>query len=47
MPERGHGSFASSGKLRVRTLIQNASDFCVNVHNAALPNGAIRGQLSD
>jgi CHRD domain len=32
-------------KNLLKDILRSPQDYCVNVHNASFPNGAVRGQL--
>ena len=42
----GRTCLADLDKNLLKAIIRNPQDYYVNVHNAAFPNGAVRGQLA-
>ncbi|ANV89674.1 CHRD domain-containing protein [Picosynechococcus sp. PCC 8807] len=46
LTEGEEGKFPTGETGIVQRILENPSDFYINVHNPQFPNGAIRGQLS-
>jgi hypothetical protein len=42
----GPTCLADLDKNLLKAILRSRQDYCVNVHNASFPNGAVRGQLA-
>ena len=46
VPANGLSGCVSADRATIKDIRQNPSDYYVNLHNATVPTGAVRGQLS-